>query len=332
MGHYLTNLLKFPALYRQFKRNTNLQKTFLQESVLKDLEFTHMEPSDSLSPKEVKKIEYYYGNAVVSILGEGFCILRGQIMTPKERKALTYLGALTGLVDDFFDVQNSAHEHIRLLIDEPIEKHARNLREQLFVQFAAKALEHVPSVRETRQAAYGVFDAQILSKQQTNSAITENEIEQITLKKGAASIHFYRTVFGNIVNTAEQNMIEKIGHIGQLENDIFDIYKDVKNGIFTLPTTCKKIDLLRQKYRSLHKQIKDLAGQTVYEKKNTEGFLRFIAAILSRGYVCLDFLEKNETSTAGVFQLSSYTRQQLVCDMEKPINILRSLHYFAKLV
>lgn len=49
-------------------------------------------------------------------------------MKLNERLALTYLGAATGLYDDFFDDLNTSEAHIRELTINPAESSAQNLR------------------------------------------------------------------------------------------------------------------------------------------------------------------------------------------------------------
>jgi hypothetical protein len=46
-------------------------------------------------------------------------------------------------------------------------------------------------------------------------------------------------------------MLYKLGGVLQLSNDIFDVYKDSKDDIYTLVTTAKKISELRKLFLSL---------------------------------------------------------------------------------
>jgi hypothetical protein len=50
---------------------------------------------------------------------------------------------------------------------------------------------------------------------------------------------------------------------------------------------------------------------------------------LARCFVCLDQYENLE-KISGTFQPHTYSRQQLICDMEKPKNLLSSFSYFTK--
>jgi len=57
----------------------------------------------SLTSQDLKKITSYYGLGVPGILGELFCVLRGKPMTKDERFCLTFLGGISGMLDDLFD-------------------------------------------------------------------------------------------------------------------------------------------------------------------------------------------------------------------------------------
>jgi hypothetical protein len=116
----------------------------------------------------------------------------------------------------------------------------------------------------------------------------------------------------------------------QLENDIFDIYKDHLDGIKTLATTETKIDNLRNFYRSLLEDVLLAADKTTFPEKNKKKFIDIILMIICRGFVCLDMLEKNEKRSNNVFTINNYGRKDLICDMEKPLNILKTVDYFAR--
>jgi hypothetical protein len=57
-----------------------------------------------------------------------------------------------------------------------------------------------------------------------------------------------------------------------------------------------------------------------------------LAAIVSRGFVCLHMLQEREKQNNGNFNPGAFTRKQLICDMEKPINLLRTLHHYARIL
>ena len=330
MRSYFDNYSILPSLFWALVKGLKYQKGFMQKSVIPEIEALRKHNDGSLSEADFQKITDYYAYAVPAILGEAFCMLRGEPMTLRERNALTFLGATTGLFDDFFDEKCTDEQHIKALIDAPSEELARNAHELLFVRFFLRALENTDNIGELKKHCYLVFDAQILSKNQTKSDISKDEIAQITVLKGGVSLLFYRCVMGDYRSENELSMVHDLGSVFQLENDLFDIYKDYLGGIRTLATTETKINNLREVYFKMMNETFSSVQQTPYALRNKKRFSQFISLILFRGLVCLDWLEKSEKRTLGVFSIVQYSRKDLICDMEKAISVVQLLRYYGR--
>jgi hypothetical protein len=330
MKNYISNIIALPGLYRSFRKGILYQKQFMQDTVGLEIEHIKAIQDGSLTEKDFKRITDYYGYAVPAILGEGFSLLRGIPMTMKERHTMTYLGSMSSLFDDFFDEKNTSLTHIQSIIDTPQESLAQDAHELLFIRFYLKALEHSTIPDELKQHLQNVYDAELLSKQQTNKNISIDQLKYITIHKGGVSFLLYRSGLGKCNNAIEEKMIYLVGGLSQVENDLFDIYKDYNNGITTLATIETNINHLRTYYNSLTDEIIALVHQTDYALKNKLKFIRFFSIIASRGLVCFDYLERNEAKTDGVFSIEKYSRKELICDMEKPYNALKVFHYYAK--
>lgn len=327
---HLSNLIKLPGLLQTVLRSSKVQKRFINQTLYFDIEQSKRENDNSLNESDFRKITNYYGFAVPAILGEGFCLLRGKEMSERERNALTYLGALTGLFDDFFDEKELSENYLKNLMDRPESAEVSNSNERLFVKFAQKALKNTSDIDGLKMASLKVYEAQVLSKKQKETAISQEKIKDITLQKGGYSILFYRSVFQQAADDTERQMLYYLGGIGQLENDIFDIYKDYTNGIKTLATTTTHIEELRKVYHSLMEKTIDLVYRTNFSLKSKKKFLRFVALIVARGFVCLDFLEKNEEKTNHTFLLKEYKKKDLICDMGTVKNNMKLINYYLK--
>ncbi|MFZ4398995.1 MAG: hypothetical protein ACOYO1_03085 [Bacteroidales bacterium] len=330
MVNYIKNLIVLPTLYRTFNQNIKFQRKFIATTIQLDIDESKNYNDNSLDENDFKKITDYYGLAVPAILGEFYSILRGKRMSDRERMILTYLGGLTGLFDDFFDKKDLEESYILQLIDNPFEINGNNSNEKLFLNFYRKALELSNDVDLLKSNFRNVFKAQQLSKKQSEPEISRNEITSITFEKGGLSMLFYWSVFEKYLNENDDSLFYKLGCIGQLENDIFDVYKDYKDGVKTLVTTETKITNLSKIYFSLLDEIIELLQQTNYPQKNKQNFKQFILIVICRGMVCLDMLRKNEKQTNNVFSIADYKRKDLICDMENPWNFLKTLDYFAK--
>ena len=82
-----------------------------------------------------------------------------------------------------------------------------------------------------QQQIYKVFQAQLLSKQQDVPGLSTEMIKDITIRKGAESLLYYRTAFNHPPRNGEEKMLYCLGGLMQLSNDIFDVYKDYKSEV-----------------------------------------------------------------------------------------------------
>jgi len=330
MRTYIGNIIRLSKICVVLIFNLKSQRLFIRKTIAIDIEKARKTNDNSLDEYDFKKIRDYYGYAVPAILGESYCLLRGKKMSEKERMAITYLGSLSGLFDDFFDKSNIPESDILSLVEHPEKMSPLNSNQQLFLQFYLKALENSADINRIKNYFLKVFNAQILSKKQLLEGIDKNEIEYITFEKGGVSFLFYRTIFSEHISEVESLLFYKLGALMQLENDIFDVYKDHKAGIKTLATTEKNIEDLRKHYHLLTDELFDIAKSTCFVEKNRTKFLRFTLLTICRGFVCLDMLQENQRLTHNEFLIDNYERKDLICDMEKPKNFFRTIKYYLK--
>jgi hypothetical protein len=194
-------------------------------------------------------------------------------------------------------------------------------------------LEQAADASTVKKELAEVYYAQVESKKQAEGSITPQEIHNITLYKGGASLVFYRTAFSPAATPGETRLLYDFGGAMQLANDIFDAFKDREAGIRTLLTTATDIRQLRTEFDMLlDKGIHELIG-AMRDKKAGEEFLCIVSlGIFSRCYVCLDHLNKAQKIAGDRFRVQEYTRKQLICDMDILPNMLRSAVYHVKIM
>ncbi|MBL6944017.1 MAG: hypothetical protein ISR56_06570 [Bacteroidales bacterium] len=281
----------------------------------------------TLCSKDFIKINKYYGMAVPAILGEAFCSLRGKPMSYFERWASTSQGVVTGLFDDFFDDIRLPEEHIVNMVENPELIIPNTSKEKLFLDFYLMALQKSSHPEQVIKQVKLVHQAQVASIEQENQTINKKRIWEITQKKGGDSVLFYRTIYDHLYAKDEKEALFQLGSLMQLENDIFDIYKDYKYGIATLPTTFLRVADTRSLYAEQMNLMIELCHRMDYPKKQVVQFLDRLMPVINRGFVCLDQYQHLEDNNCGVFNLASFTRKQLICDMEKPKNFFRTIFY-----
>lgn len=321
---HFNNIIALPSILVFIYKSYKQQKQFMKESIFLDIKAIEERKDKSLTENDLEKIKVYYGLSV-SVIADCYCQLKGQRLKGSERRTLTYLGGTTGLFDDFFDKKNISNEHIKELVCNPSIKICHNSHERLFIQLYLKALEQEHSNRIKKYCNI-LYDSQVLSKKQTNPNITPDEIFHITKQKGGMSILLYRAALEGSIDIQEKELLTGIGLLGQLENDIFDLYKDYQEGIFTLANTTKSITELQNTYWYILDTVYRLIAQMNFRTRNKKRFSRLIAIIATRGMVCLAQL-KNLTNDE-TFEIQNYSRNQLICDMSKTKNIIKWIAFY----
>ena len=328
MINYFRNLFIFLQVKTRLSTELKTQRKYILDSLKLDIDESKLTNDDSLDDVDFKKMSDYYGLAVPVMIGESFCKLRGRKLSFKERLALTYLGGLTGLFDDFFDRKDLSENHIKSLLTKPQEMEGENSGEKLILKLYLTSLANTSDPEKLKSYSLEIFKAQVLSKKQLGTDLSEDEIKDITLQKGGHSVLFYLCSFKEEISKTEKELFYKLGGIWQIENDILDVYKDYTAGIKTMVTTETLINNLRTTYIRQVDQLLNLVKQTDYPALNKRKFLESILLFISIGFVGLDVLEKNEKKTNNIFMLEKYERKDLICDLEKPVNILKTIHYF----
>src|SRR5690606_20110228 len=167
--NFLRNLLRLPEIYFFLLNGVRKQKSFLKKELEPELKTFRAENDGSLTEAHFKKIISYYAMGVPSILGESLCVLRGVAMTRKERFCMSYLGGISGLLDDLFDEPGKDAGHLEEFIFSPEELIPATSHEKLLKHFYLKGLSYATQPDRIKQAAFEVFKAQQKSLAQKDS-------------------------------------------------------------------------------------------------------------------------------------------------------------------
>ena len=322
MWAYLRNIIRLSALASTVFRRVKRQQKFV-ENILETLPDTCKYIPDT---EDIRKIKLY-GISIPALMGEAFCSFCNVPFLEKERSAITFFAMLTGPFDDLFD----RHEMTDTQISHLFEMHETdNTQGKLLQYFFRKGLETASQPETAQQTAMRVFAAQSAARAQKSTTTEADILKQLSYEKGGASMLFYRCALPGNKQNPDNELVYQLGATGQLANDIFDIYKDLQEDIYTFANQCKSIEILRSEYQQQLQCIATLIQHTKINVKSAKAFALQCAPVLTRALVALDHYEKACTHTNGNFDPAKLTRKQLICDMEKPANIFKMIHYAAK--
>jgi len=322
---------RYLSIARKVNREIKIQKQFNKEFLVPYLDELEKKYNGQFQPEQKQKILKYYGLFITSFLCSSYKRLSGKSLTQGERKRATLFGILTPVGDDLFDIDKLNIESIRQITFNPQNFEAQTFSSNIAKEIQTYMLQHVPHKAAYLDASKDVLDIQVETIKQTNPAISKQEMERITYTKGAVSVIIYHQCLDEAAAEQMKDVLFLIGSLYQLGNDIFDLYKDVRDNIYTLVNTCEDYTA----FRNIFLERVLLQNQKImslpFDKKNKQEFCIVMNTINARSMVALDqFInfQKKKGTKINWWQLE---RKDMIVDMEKPSNFLKWFYYIWKL-
>ena len=189
-----------------------------------------------------------------------------------------------------------------------------------------KAFIPMPGASIIGEISERLLQAQKRSKDLSVDKSSEADIKRAADDKGGYTALLVRKVLTHPMQECEEKAVYKLGALIQFMDDIFDIYEDSRNDVCSLAYPTPRIDRLSIDYRRCLQETLALFYRLPYERRYIEKFSYLLVLLVSRTFVCLDRLEKL-AKKSGDFNPRCFDRKSLICDMEKPANLLKSLYY-----
>lgn len=250
--------------------------------------------------------------------------------TKNEEESAFLLGIMTPLADDLNDDFGLNFEEIERLDGHQHENHIFHLLHELNKELKLDDKRDFQKYYEKLKIAQN--DS---LKQKSDNNLEFMELIDITERKGAFSFLLYRSIFNRQISEKEREILKQVGFLFQLVNDLFDVYKDAQSNTQSTVLNCSSLESFEERYYAEIQQLFLLIyRETEISNRTKEKYLATISTILARGCVCLNQLINLESNVSIPFEVHKFTRQQLICDMEKPRNIwlsyLMSVRLFQK--
>lgn len=288
------------------------QKRFIQKNISPLLQKYKTSKSKDISAQDIYKIEHYYGLGSVILVGEAVAQLHGKKLSFNERLSATLLASLTGIFDDFFDKNELNETEIKNLLHNFNAIQPPNIKQKLAVEFYQKALQLNQHPQKIETAAWQVFEAQKNSLNQKNPDLSFNELLQLSNQKGASSMLLYRSVLSFPIAKNEEEILKISGEFFQLCNDIFDVYKDLQEGINTSILNCKNVQQIQQLVQNNYTQLQQALRQSNFTLQQQKKYNNYIHVVLARTMVSINQYQKHEKNS--LLQYHQLTRKQLITD------------------
>lgn len=320
-------LLRLITVSRWVFRFFKLQKQYNHQLIDSFLEPFNQLYGRPLKEQVLRKIKNYYclGIPVTCAI---YKKIYGNSLSAKERELATLTGILTPLIDDFTDNKTLSNQKIESLIANPGTYSPSSVEEAVVQGILCRLLKRVANPQGLVDAGSRTIKAQFLSVKQMDGNVTPGELMKITLEKGAWSHIFFHFLIDELPSPPTIAVLDTMGGMLQMNNDLFDVYKDHNDGIRTPANTCSDYSDFEQFYLSGCRKFCAMARELPYKKQDLEFFITFMALVLARGMVALKMLERLQQSAGGgELPYDRLNRKQLICDMEKPVNALKTAWY-----
>lgn len=305
-------------LFIENRKQTNKLINYLNQ-ILNKNEF-------SFSKNQIKRIHNY--TSISFITNDWFSTLRGYPPTKTEKQRALFIGTITPLVDDLNDEQQMDTASIW---HKAVETNECNNENIILIRYLYQLIEKTANTAFIEQIKVTLKAQNDSIEQLKEQQLIDEKIKKIIYNVGASSTLLFRLNLEHSLQQNEKEAIQELGYLLQLINDMFSIYDDLKNKQQTLYTNAKDFGHLYQEYKVQIYKVIELFQQLNYKPKQIKNFLYKVSLIMARGMVCSKQLVALEKIKGKGFKLNQCSRKELICDMEKMSNIVKSMKYSIRL-
>jgi len=281
-------------------------------------------------PPLITRITKYW-QLSLNIICDNLYQLTGKKLNVEEQKRIILLSVLGPLFDDLLDERVLNNEQIDLLLAKPEEyvpvNEADRLVKKIYLELLRLTPQSTQFTKHLQEACYW----QQASLKQLSPNITEDELHQITYNKSYYAILLYCAVLDHYPNQETLKVVYHVSGLMQLTNDAFDVWKDVHNGIYTLPNLYPNFEKLQQQFMADVAQINHTLSQLPYTVKAKQTYAITVHSLHAMGWMALEQLKEVTTGISTFAELSTMSRKTLVCDMDSIQQKMKWLKHIRRL-
>jgi hypothetical protein len=234
---------------------------------------------------------------------------------------------MVSVYDDFFDDKTLTLEQIDSIFYHPEEYTAQTFFEKVFIYTHTRLLNDVADKIQYFKDFEGLHIAQKDSLEQFNPAVSDEALLSITTRKGGYCLLMCRHYLDTPYLPEADTTWYALGGVIQLTNDLYDIYKDIQEGIITLAIRAKQHEAICALYHKHAQALNESIRQLPVKSKRKSDLSIILNVIAAFGYVALDNLARLQGNNATLPAFESLARKELIIDMEKNTNRFKLLKF-----
>ncbi len=280
-----------------------------------------------LSLKEKQKVAFYYPLFNHIVNAENYLHIKNRRLSEAESKRLAIVSVMATLYDDLIDEDRLSQEQLLDILHRRNEEQFTSLKIQMIFALDNQLKKIWNPTTAYLQALELAIHWQLVSLEQLNANIDLSRILFISKEKCGNSSLLWASLLDENFTIEDKAFIFQSGYIGQMVNDLFDVHKDVQDGVFTFVRKCLTIADAKQIFieecRKLNQLI--LACEAAEDLKRKT--INRIAAIHSFAFVSLQHLQTTENKFSLPLNWLSLHRKDLITDMALLRNKLALLNH-----
>lgn len=260
-------------------------------------------------------------------INDSFSSLFGRNNNEKEKERNLLYFIMVSVYDDFFDDKTLTLDQIDAIFYHPTSYNAQTFFERVFIYTHTYLLNDVLDKDQYFKDFEGLHIAQKDSLEQFNPKVTNETLLSITTRKGGYCLLMCRHYLDTPYLKEADASWYALGGVIQLTNDLYDIYKDLQEGIITLAIRARKYEEIYSLYHKHAKALNETIRQLPVKNSRKIELSIILNVIASFGYVALDNLKKLQGQNDTLPAFETLARKKLIIDMEKNINRYKLLKF-----
>ncbi|MFY8127471.1 MAG: hypothetical protein ACOVMM_03780 [Chitinophagaceae bacterium] len=316
----------YKAFYIYFKKK---QQVKFGENLLRKLEQEH---NGKFDERTFKKIIFGYSIQIPAIY-DGFLGLYNRKSSQQECTNLLHYFICSSVFDNFFDRQELTDKEIYAITFDSQNFSPKSFEQRIGLAAHLYLLSNInPNEKqEYLTVLKRAFDVQAASRNQFNSTISNQEIDWITREKGGCALQLCCYYLDKVNSIEEKKTWYALGEVIQFTNDLYDIYRDIQNGLETIPNRLENIIEFKSMFLNLINNLKNEINNITVHSANKLPLKISLMGIAAFGIIAIEQLEKIADKNGNLPNLKTVPRKQLIVDMEKPSMLIKWVNITYKL-
>jgi hypothetical protein len=257
------------------------------------------------------------------VINDAFTKLIRRQTNEDERFSNKLFFILTFLYDDIMDEKILSEDELNKLVENPLENPHNIFEAKVLVDIHLQLLQRTKQPEKYTSTLLSIHKAQKDSLIQFNSKVSQSDLLDIVMRKGGYSFLMCSLYIDLPISKEMDKCWYHIGSMLQFIDDMYDIYADQQEGIYTYANTCKKYSTLDDTFNELVMQLKKYIKALPYDEVLKERLYIQLSFIPAFGLLALDNLKKLKDQDGNFKNFIDYPRKSLIIDMEKMGNIKR---------